>query len=158
MAGLPSRSPSCSLIRVYSCPFVVKIRGCPTNRIRFPIGSRQPLCGFSLSSRRRCTIERTAFEGSAITTPHLLIVRRYFELGHSDFIIVLLHSRPPVPPQPRNEGVFVFKSPVVALASAAVTINWWQPWRRVDTNSLEPAKALVTLDDVEKSGQPSQKG
>ena len=39
-----------------------------------------------------------AFEGSAITALHLLIVRHYFELGHSDFVIVLLHSRPPVPP------------------------------------------------------------
>src|SRR6266436_787093 len=60
--------------------------------------SRATLCGFSLSSRRRCPIEHTAFEGSAITTLHLLIVRHYFEFGHSDFVIVLLHSRTPVPP------------------------------------------------------------
>jgi len=58
----------------------------------------------------------------------------------------------------RNEGVLVFKFPVAALAGAALTINRWRPWRRFDTNSLEPAKASVTLDDVEKSGQPSQKG
>jgi hypothetical protein len=52
----------------------------------------------------------------------------------------------------------VFKFPVVALAGAAVTINLWQPQGCFDTNSLEPAKASVTLHDVGKSGQPLQKG
>jgi hypothetical protein len=36
--------------------------------------------------------------GSAITTLHSLIVCHYFDLRHSDFVIVLLHARPPVRP------------------------------------------------------------
>jgi TolB-like protein/class 3 adenylate cyclase len=59
---------------------------------------------------------------------------------------------------PVTKAYSCFKFPVVALASAAVTINRWQPWRCFGTNSLEPAKASVSLDDVEKSGTAFAKG